>query len=258
METTKPLIGINCAFQAEGDRFNDRLHLARIYVQAVEKTGGIPILLPIVENEGSVRAMMDEVDGLLMSGGGGLPAKFTRDQTLPGLAEQNPIRHRFDVQIVKLALERDLPILGICRGHQTVNEVAGGTLHLSLQEKTRQEHRQESPDDQVCHQIRIAENSRLASFMGTTGVGVNSFHRQAVDRLAPGMRAVAWADDGILEAYESDRHLFVLGCQFHPESLMVRDSRFAAIYGAFVQAATQYHDKVSRPGIRTRYHERGH
>lgn len=239
----KPLIGINCAYEDENDQFNYQLHLARIYVQAVEKTGGIPVLLPIVDNEETMRAMMDTADGLLMSGGGGLATKFTGSQTLPGLAEQNPIRHRFDVQIVKLALERDLPILGICRGHQTVNEVAGGTMHLSLPELTRQEHRQTSPDDQVCHPIRIAENSRLASLMGTTGVGVNSFHRQAVDRLAPGMRAVAWADDGILEAYESDQHLFVLGCQFHPESLMVRDSRFAAIYGAFVQAAARYHDR---------------
>jgi len=239
----KPLIGINCAYHDENDQFNDQLLLARIYVQAVEKTGGIPILLPIVDNEETMRVMMDNVDGLLMSGGGGLPAKFPASQILTGLAEQNPIRHRYDVQIVKLALERDLPILGMCRGHQTVNEVAGGTMHLSLHELTQQEHQQTIPDDQVCHQIRIAEDSRLASLLGTTGVGVNSFHRQAVDRLAPGMRAVAWADDGILEAYEGDNHLFVMGCQFHPETLMVSDSRFATIYGAFVQAAAKYHDR---------------
>ncbi|MDI6880298.1 MAG: gamma-glutamyl-gamma-aminobutyrate hydrolase family protein [Desulfitobacteriaceae bacterium] len=239
----KPLIGINCVFKDENDQFNDQLQLARIYVRAVEKTGGIPVLLPIVENEETIRIMMNKVDGLLMSGGGGLSERFRDANLLPSLAEQSSIRHSFDVQIVKLALERDQPILGICRGHQTVNEVAGGTMHLSLQGLTQQEHRQTTPDDQVSHTIRIMKDSRLASLLGTTEVEVNSFHRQAVDRLAPGMRAVAWAEDGILEAYESDQHLFVLGCQFHPESLMVRDSRFATIYGAFVQAAAKYHDR---------------
>ncbi|KLU61950.1 putative glutamine amidotransferasec [Peptococcaceae bacterium CEB3] len=245
----KPLIGINCAFQEENSRFNDRLHLARIYVQAIEKAGGIPVLLPIVDAAETVRSLLAKVDGLLMSGGGGLPAKFSADETLPDLAQQNPIRHRFDVRLVELALQRDLPILGICRGHQTVNEVAGGTLHLSLAGLTRQDHRQSGPDDQVCHQMRILGDSRLAALLGTTLVGVNSFHRQAVARLAPGFRGVAWADDGVLEAYESAEHAFVMGCQFHPESLMLKDSRFAAIYEVFVQAAGQYHDRAGRHSV---------
>ncbi|WP_206812355.1 gamma-glutamyl-gamma-aminobutyrate hydrolase family protein [Paradesulfitobacterium ferrireducens] len=240
----KPLIGINCVFEDINDIFNDKLAIAHIYIQAIEKMGGVPLLLPIVEKEDLIEMMIDQVDGLLMSGGGNLSTEFSDPSKLPGLAEQSPIRHRFDVRIAKLALERDMPVLGICRGHQTINEVAGGTLHHSITELTKHDHRQAIPDDRYSHQIKLEANSRLASLLGTKEIGVNSFHRQAVNNLAPGFRAAAWAADNILEAFESDKHTFVMGCQFHPESLMVSDARFANIYGAFVRAAAAYHERA--------------
>lgn len=240
----KPLIGINCVFEDSQDIFNDKLSLVRIYIQAIEKMGGVPLLLPIVEKEDLIQTMIEQVDGLLMSGGGNLSASFSESSKLPGLAEQSPVRHRFDVRIAKLALERDLPVLGICRGHQTVNEVAGGTLYHSLTELTHHDHRQTIPDDQFSHKIELEANSRLAALLGTKDLSVNSFHRQAVNELAPGFRGVAWAPDHILEAYESKEHTFVMGCQFHPESMMVRDVRFANIYGAFVRAAAAYHERA--------------
>lgn len=209
-------------------------------MQAVIKTGGIPILLPIVEGEDNIRAMLDNVDGLLMSGGGGMSSQFVNSELIPSLAEQSPVRHKFDLQLVKLALQRDLPILGICRGHQTINEAAGGTLHLSLAKLSKQNHRQDSSDDQVCHEIVLKSDSLLASLLGVTEIGVNSIHRQAVAELAPGFRAVAHADNQIIEAFESERHTFVIGCQFHPESMMVSDSRFTRIYEAFVEAAMKF------------------
>ena len=113
-------------------------------------------------------------------------------------------------------------------------------MHLSLAGLTKQNHKQKSSDDQVCHEIGLESDSLLASLLGVTAIGVNSIHHLAVAELAPGYRAVAYADNQIIEAYESDRHTFVMGCQFHPESLMVRDSRFARIYEAFVEAATNF------------------
>ena len=236
----KPIIGINCSFHNENDPFQNKLCLAEIYVQAVIKTGGIPILLPIVEGADNIRAMLDNVDGLLMSGGGGMSSQFANSELIPSLAEQSPVRHKFDLQLVKLALQRDLPILGICRGHQTINEAAGGTLHLSLTELTKQNHKQDSSDDQVCHEIVLEPNALIATLLGVNTIGVNSIHRQAVAELAPGFRAVAYADNQIIEAYESERHTFVMGCQFHPESLMLSDARFARVYEAFVEAAAKF------------------
>lgn len=236
----RPVIGINCTFEDQNSIFNNRVRLDRIYVQAVERMGGVPLLLPIVDQYEVIEEMMGKVDGLLMSGGGGLSTAWADPNNLPDLRTQSPVRHDFDVHLVRLALERDLPLLGICRGHQTINDVAGGSLHLSLIGLTEKDHRQTLPDDRASHMVRLERNSRLAALLGTQESGVNSFHRQAVDQLAPGFRAVAWAEDGILEGYESLEHSFVLGCQFHPESLMVTDNRFASIYGALIEAARSF------------------
>ncbi|MHB1405588.1 MAG: gamma-glutamyl-gamma-aminobutyrate hydrolase family protein [Desulfitobacteriaceae bacterium] len=235
----KPVIGINCAFQDEENPFRNEQRLLTVYVQAIEKASGLPLLLPIVDSEDLITSMIDKIDGLLMSGGGGLHPRFANSDKLPGLGEQSPIRHKFDLVLVQKALERNLPILGICRGHQTVNEAAGGTMHLSLTQLTAHNHKQTSPDDEATHKIRIKPGSQMASLLGTINISVNSFHQQAVAELAPAFEAVAWAEDGIIEAYESQKHRFVMGCQFHPESLLFRDNRFASIYETFVKVSFQ-------------------
>lgn len=108
-------------------------------------------------------------------------------------------------RLVKKALELDIPILGICRGHQTINEAAGGTLKLSVKDLTTFEHAQSQPRDVCTHSVKIKEDSMLAGILGETRIMVNSLHRQ---------------EDGLVEAIESETHTFILGVQFHPETLV--------------------------------------
>ncbi|WP_366922190.1 gamma-glutamyl-gamma-aminobutyrate hydrolase family protein [Metallumcola ferriviriculae] len=232
-----PVIGINCAYlQDEESAHKDKLHLYRPYVQAVEKSGGLPILLPVVSNKDLVTSYMDLIDGLLMTGGGGLHPKFDHVEPLPGLEEQNPIRHQFDTMLVEQALNRDLPVLGICRGHQSINEVAGGTTRLSIRDTAQIDHSQTVPREECTHEIRVVQGTALYELLGKETISVNSLHRQVVDQLAPGFRASAWSEDYLLEAFESSIHTFVMGVQFHPENLM-EINPFWKIYRALIKAA---------------------
>lgn len=237
MAERRPVIGINCADGEGENELRGKLHLLRVYVQAVEQAGGIPVLFPQVEADETIQSLVDMVDGLVLSGGGGLPPEIAALDRLPSLSEQHPLRHRFDCSLIEKALEKDIPMLGICRGHQTINEVAGGTTLLHLGDCTKHNHLQTERDDQVTHDVIITAGSRLGRLLDYSQVGVNSFHRQAIGEAAPSFTVTAIAEDGIIEAIESKEHSFVMGCQFHPESLLYRDERFANIYRGLVEAA---------------------
>lgn len=247
----RPVIGINLCLRPNERRQDDAYFLQGSYVQAVVKAGGLPCLIPVVEDPELVTGMMERVDGLLLTGGDPEYRAATVEKVddsgklpdLPGLQAQNPRRHAFDLTICRLALEKNMPVLGICRGHQTLNEAAGGTMFLNLHRVTDWQHRQVEPMDVPTHAIKLAAGSLLADIMGYSPGGifqVNSFHRQAVDRPAPGFTASCHSPDGIVEAVESREHDFALGVQFHPETLLARSGRFIEIYRQLVIKAARY------------------
>lgn len=242
----RPVIGINCAFYDDEESIlKKKLHIYKPYIEAVENNGGIPVLLPIVSDETIIDDYLKIIHGLLMTGGGGLHPKFAGVDPLPGLEQQNPVRHRFDLRLVKRAMELDIPVLGICRGHQTVNEAAGGTLKQSIKGLTTLEHFQKEPRDTCVHSVTVKEGTLLAGILGETRIMVNSLHRQVVDRPAPGFVASARAEDGLIEAVESKQHTFVLGVQFHPETLVHKYPLHNSIYVRFIQAARNKFFKTS-------------
>jgi putative glutamine amidotransferase len=178
-----------------------------------EEAGAAPLLLTPTAH---VDEVLDRIDALVLQGGGDVHPDHYGGEVHPETNTLDRRRDEFELELLRHARERAMPVLGICRGIQLVNVAYGGTLVQHLPEVTELDHEQLDVWDAVAHRVEIAPGSRLARVMGTTELDVNSVHHQAVDRLGAGLRAVAWADDGVVEAieHESDR---VLAVQWHPE-----------------------------------------
>lgn len=210
----RPLIGIS-SYARGGQRLSFSVPCE--YVDAVRRAGGVPIVLPPVL--GPVHEALDAVSGLIFPGGGDIhPEHYGGDDhdATYGVCHE---RDHFELALMRAALERPaLPVLCVCRGMQLLNVALGGDLvaHIPDVYGTRVIHR--TADVQALpHEVTIAPESHVARVYRVTTATVQSVHHQAVGRLGEGLRAVAWAPDGVVEAIESERHEFVVAVQWHPE-----------------------------------------
>jgi putative glutamine amidotransferase len=188
------------------------------YVDGVRRTGALPLILPILPPE-DVPDLLDMVDGLVITGGGDLDPSSYGAERHAETGESDAARDAFDLALIAQALERDTPVLAICRGAQALNVALGGTLLQHLPEHTGSDHGVYDRHTERVHRVRIDPGSRLASVVGATEVFVNSLHHQAVDEPGEGLVAVAWSDDGAIEAVESGDDGGPFGVQWHPELL---------------------------------------
>lgn len=218
-----------------------RYCLSNTYVDSIRRAGGLPVILP--ESETEFEAVLATVDGLLFSGGSDLdPALYgdtTVHETTYGI---DPERDTFEIGLFRLAHERDVPVLGICRGIQTINVALGGTLiqDIDAEIQGNTEHRQhkngKSRTD-VSHTVTVADDQNpLFAAVGEHTFQVNSFHHQSVKEPAPGFRIAATSEDGVIEALWHPDMRFCLAVQWHPEMLADRFPDHAAIFDAFVNA----------------------
>lgn len=217
-------------------RDEPRFELTARYAQAVREAGGLPLMVPTDSAEG-LEETLDALDGLLLSGGGSLPAAYFQENPDPTLRQTNPVRYDVEVALVRAAWARGMPLLGICRGHQTIAEALGGELVRDVRRQGSPEHYQGEAPEVRTHALAVEEGSRLARLVGAA-TAVNSFHRQAVSRPPEGWQAVARSPDGLVEAIEAERG-FGVGCQFHPEWLF-DEPGFARLFEEFVAACAQY------------------
>jgi len=208
------------------------------YAAAVEAAGGIPVILPVLAPE-KAPEVLEHLQGLLLSGGVDLDPSHYGEDPLPGLGKVTPERDAFELALARRALAAGVPVLGICRGVQVLNVAAGGTLFQDLGSQLEKvlKHRQEAPRWHESHAVRLDPSSRMAAILGVTETRVNSFHHQAVRLVAPGLRAVAWAPDGVIEAVESVDGGFALGVQWHPEEMWDRYPLHLKPFSALVEAA---------------------
>jgi putative glutamine amidotransferase len=240
-----PLIGITPSISVDTLAHGtfERYVLNAAYANAIIASGGIPVALPYMET--GVEAVLDRLDGLVLSGGGDVePARFGASSIHPETYGILPARDQFEHDLIHHALRRDMPVLGICRGIQVLNVALGGTLVQDIADQhessTPVSHRQQADGiaaNQPGHTVTIAAGSLLHVLVGQTSLPVNSFHHQAIDRLATGLEAIAVAHDGLIEAVVLPDHRFVLGVQWHPELMFAEHPVQLLWFEALVSAA---------------------
>lgn len=200
------------------------------YVRAVQRAGGLAVLLPPTTEESLLNGYIELCQGLLFTGGGDFDPVYWGEEAGPESAEIDPRRDKFELSLAIKAMQRRRPVLGICRGCQLLNVAAGGSLWQDVQSTIT--HAQKAPRYYPIHAIFIEPGSRLADIMKSTEIRVNSFHHQAVKGLGPGFYITAMAGDGTIEAIESRESYFCIGVQWHPECM--RDIYSARLFEAFI------------------------
>lgn len=232
----KPVIGISAtAHEIDAGHGKARHHLVPAsYLRAVERAGGVPVVLAVVDAP-DVAALVGRVDGVVITAGDEDvdPASYGE---LPGphVGRSDPVRDAFDFELARVAVERHVPTLAVCRGAQALNVALGGSL---VQHVEGHQHA-DRPKDGV-HPVAVKPGSRLEALVGTTDLAVNSLHHQAIGRPAPAARVVARAPDGTAEAVEVPEAGWVLGVQWHPELLRHRDEHLALFAGVVRAAAAR-------------------
>ena len=208
------------------------------YLRGLEAAGGLPMVMPPLHEE-AIEPLLDRLDGICLSGGPDLDPENYGAEPHPELGPTEPDLDRFELAVARRADAREMPILAICRGTQALNIVRGGALHQHLPELSREiAHRQTTPGDQTSHAVEIEPGSRLAAVLERRAEidDVNSFHHQAIDRLGEGLVVSARAPDGTIEAVEDPRRPFLIGVQWHAETLVHRPYE-AALFRRFVEPA---------------------
>jgi putative glutamine amidotransferase len=215
--------------------------ISQPYVQAVEMSAGAPVVLPPHLEEANLHAILEHLDGLILSGGGDIqPALFgAEDNGLLWLVDER--RDRAEIALARRALTQGLPLLAICRGAQVLNVAAGGTLILDIPTQIPDALTHSTvagrPLAVVAHTVEVAADSRLAALVGAGELGVNSAHHQAVKTVGAGLTVTARAPDGVIEGLEAPAHPFCLGVQWHPEVMVERHPVMRRIFAGLIEAA---------------------
>jgi putative glutamine amidotransferase len=248
LRLSHPLIGVSTsevrsakqvAPTAQGEPPQREMALGLVYLRAVERAGGIPVVIPPLDEE-AIEPLLDCVRGVCLPGGPDLDPASYGGSDHPALGPTEPDLDRFELALARRADERGMPILGICRGAQILNIARGGTLIQHLPDRRRTgDHHQAAPGRRTIHEVGLRGDSRLAAILGRDRLRVNSFHHQAVRRVGRGLRAVGRSPDGVIEAIEAPGRDFLIGVQWHAEALIKRSEQLA-LMRAFIAAAQRY------------------
>ena len=217
----RPIIGIT------GNYDSGKCTLLEGYYRSVLEAGGTPLIVPSFDDTNAMVSVLDNVDALILSGGGDINPLYLGEEPIPELSSINPARDWQELMLVRLAANRQIPILGICRGIQVMTAALGGKLYQDIyrQAGATLKHSQDTDRHIATHSVRIASSSKLAKIFGSTNLHVNSFHHQAVQEAAPGFAVTAVSPDGLIEAVESTQCKSMIGVQWHPECMILGGDR---------------------------------
>jgi len=238
---------------AQMDPHRDRQYLSRQYTDAVADNGGIPLILPLLPEPDTMRSLAETLGGILLTGSNSDvdPAHY-RSPRLEECGPTQPLRDRTDFFLLKIGIERRIPILAICFGVQSLNVFMGGTLIQDIPSYVKGCIRHENYTAGKCprHEIKISSGSILEEILETSEASVNSTHHQAVDRLGHGLQVDARAPDGVIEAISSTtREHWILGVQWHPEKDFADDGLSQRVFGHFLARCRAI--RISNEGIHT-------
>lgn len=232
-----PVIGISGNFR-EGD-----CTLAQAYYMSVLEAGGTPVVIPSYDNDKALVSLLDTLDGIVLSGGADIDPDYLGEEPLDCISI-NPRRDRQELTLVRLAVDRQIPVLGICRGIQVLTAALGGKLYQDIKTQHDQrciEHSQTIARGLPSHEVKLVKDSLLYGFFGKETLAVNSFHHQAVKEVPAGFRVTAFAPDGIIEGMESTAFRPILGVQWHPECFLLENDRtMMPIFSWLIEQAELY------------------
>lgn len=211
------------------------------YVHAVREAGGLPVLVPSCLGAPAMAGVMDRLDGVLLSGGPDVDPELFGEEPLPGLGDVDRVRDEAEIELCRLAAERDVPLLAICRGIQVMNVAFGGGMeqHLDPASGRFVAHDVRSLDGRAGHSVTVVEGTMLRAVLGAATLRVNSAHHQGVLRAAEPLVASAVAPDGVIEGLEHPGCRFLVGVEWHPERARAHQPESAALLGAFVKACEE-------------------
>lgn len=222
-----PLIAVIPSYASD-----HRIRLSPAYLHALWESGAIGVTVPYAEDAKTINEYAERFDGFLFSGGVDIDPIYYGESKAFDSVEIDPARDRFELLLMEAVYGTGKPILGICRGTQLLNVACGGSLIQHMEG-----HRQEEKGDVRTHRVRIDASSKLYGIVRKSEIRTNTFHHQAVKAVAPSLRASAWAEDGTVEAIESETHPFLVGVQWHPEMFFAEESHSRVLFRAFVDAA---------------------
>lgn len=239
---TMPLIGITTS-RREGEAGQTHWYATPYsYISAVQRAGGIPVLIPPVLSEEQLQPLLERLEGVLITGGGDLDPNLYQGEPHPRVYDIQPERDAVEMRLVHLALQTSTPLLGICRGVQVMNVALGGTLYSDIADQKpgalKHDYYPDYPRNTLAHAVQVESQSLLARVLGGTQFEVNSLHHQGIRQVASSLRVTACAPDGLVEAVEVEGHPFAVGVQWHPEWLQEHAPQ-RALFSAFIQAASQ-------------------
>jgi gamma-glutamyl-gamma-aminobutyrate hydrolase PuuD len=223
------------------DEHSERCHnLKPGYVTAIAEAGGLPLIMPCTDDYELLRATIEEMDGVLLSGGGDLNPKLWGEENAIQNFVPNDKRDRYDMMIVQICREIGKPILAICRGLQCLNVAFGGTLYQDIYKYVgipEDRHKQKVPTEQGVHRVTFVQGTKTSALAGKEPLITNSHHHQAVNRVGEGLTVTGRSDDGVVEAMEAVDYPFV-AFQFHPERMTAK-REFAGIFEKWIRTLKQ-------------------
>jgi putative glutamine amidotransferase len=248
---SRPLVAVTATTEIIRDLLRARLNAA--YIVALEGAGLIPLASPPLSDPGASHALLERVDGLVLTGGEDVDPRHYGAARHPATGNPHEARDTWELALIDAARDRRLPVLAICRGMQLLNVALGGTLvqDIAAQKPSDLAHAVSAARRRRVHAIHCEPGSRLGTALGAPSLSVNSSHHQAIDRVAPALRVSARAPDGIIEGVETrDADWWVVGAQWHPEELVATPEPWdRALFSAFTAEVRRHATAPYRPAV---------
>jgi len=240
---SKPIIAMLCAVTDNEGVFE--LKLQNAYCDAVLNAGGIPIVLPFTTDRAALHSYVNVCDGFLFTGGNDINPSLYGEEKSDFCGKIEDLRDEFELAVAKAAFPSGKPMLGICRGAQVLNVALGGTLYQDIDSEIPSyiSHRQAEAKNLPSHSVSVAAGTPLYKLTRVSKMTANSFH-QAIKKLGRGLLAMAYADDGIIEAVYSTEHPYLYAYQWHPERLISSDAHNRMLFSDFIMACASNSDKT--------------
>lgn len=240
----KPLIGCTTyyvnAFEEDKLRFpiaQDHFTSAIDDPLSIHQAGGIPMPIPLIDDDAYIESVLDRIDGLMLIGGSDVSPSYYGQPYKKGLGKIDPARDKFEMKLLDKAVQRNMPLFGICRGMQLLNVYFGGTLVQDIERYFPTEINHAGylgPKMNIAHKVNLVKDQVLHACFGKDQLDVNSFHHQMIDKLGDGLEVAAVSEDGVIEAIVHSQYPFLVAVQWHPEMMFQTDREQLKLFQLFI------------------------